>query len=128
MLAHGPAIAQKAPPLLCGRIEATVGAPFATGPSDAERCFSRAFRACDAAILIVQSNPEGPGGLHTLTTAPSDDGCLIVDETEPTLDAVPSGSIESTVTCSDLSVTDSGLRELTCSGGPPLAPIPPVGS
>lgn len=125
-LARWPGVAQKAPPVLCGRVEVTVGVPFATGPSDAEACFSRAFLVCDAAILTIQSNPEGRGGLHTLTTAISGGGCLIVDETVPTLDSSPIGATESAVTCAGLSVTDSGLSELICSGGPPLAPIPSV--
>ena len=125
MHAQSARIAQKVPPVLCGTLDVQIGQSIASGPIDAEACFYQAFFACAPAILTIQINPVGSGGRHTLMTGIADSGCIIADQLEPTVDAAPTGD-SSEVVCTDLTLTEDGLSEGSCTGGPPLAPIPPT--
>jgi hypothetical protein len=122
--ARSAGIAQKVAPVLCGTLDVQIGAGFATGPSDAEECFYQAFLACAPALLTVEINPVGTGGRHTLMTSVTDSGCVVADRLEPTVDSAPTDG-SSAVVCTDLTLTKDDLSEGSCSGGPPLAPIPP---
>ena len=110
--------------MLCGTLAVQIGAGFATGPADAEQCFCQAFLTCAPALLSVQINSVGPGGRHTLMTGIADNGCIVADRTEPSVDSVPAGG-SSEVICAGLTLAENGLSEGACSGGPPLAPVPP---
>jgi hypothetical protein len=77
--------------------------------------------------LTVQINPVGTGGQHTLMTDIADSGCIVVDQLEPTVDSAPADG-SNTLICADVILTEEALVESSCSGGPPLAPIPlPIG-
>ena len=115
--------ARKEPPLLCGMVNFRIGDNFSTGEVEAQNCMFQAFQSCSSAILVIQINPVGTGGRHTLMTGSSETGCFIVDETQPTVDSAAAG-YSGAVVCAALDLDDSMLSESMCSGGPPLAPIP----